>query len=385
MAPRAARRDQLAAIAADLFARQGYHAVSVNDIAAAAGLSGPAIYRHFPGKQAVLACVLLGSLDRLATDADAHMGADAADPYGALAAATIAHPEFGVLWRRERRHLAPEDAALAAERMGQVERVLKTAIGAARPELSAADADLLAWAVLSVYGSIADHRVRIPGPRFEALLAEIAADVAATVLPAADGRSPERAGPRRGALRDPPRAAPGRRGPHVLGPRIPRGHHGGHRRRRRHRRPLRLHALRGQDRPAQDRRRPHRGAPARGDGRDPGRRAATGPRPCPGWRPASPRWSSTTATCSAPISRRATTCPTGTAPSRGATSAPWSTTGRRSLEAAVPGMPGQEARLRVHAAFAVANDLARTRKVAGRADLGSDVRVLMDSVLRGRR
>jgi AcrR family transcriptional regulator len=54
------------------------------------------------------------------------------------------------------------------------------------------------------------------------------------------------------------------------------------------------------------------------------------------------------------------------------------------VEAACPGMAAKEARIRVHAAFAVANDLARTRKVAGRADLVSDVRVLMDAVLRGR-
>ena len=42
-APRSStRRDQLTAIAAGLFARDGYHNVTVGDIAAAAGLSGPA-------------------------------------------------------------------------------------------------------------------------------------------------------------------------------------------------------------------------------------------------------------------------------------------------------------------------------------------------------
>src|SRR5690349_9213033 len=59
------RRDQLAAVAAELFRARGYAAVGVSDIAAAAGLTGPALYRHFPDKQAVLFEVLRGALDEL--------------------------------------------------------------------------------------------------------------------------------------------------------------------------------------------------------------------------------------------------------------------------------------------------------------------------------
>lgn len=380
-APRATRRDQLAAIAADLFARQGYHAVSVNDIAAAAGLSGPAIYRHFPGKQAVLACVLIGSLDRLATDAQAHLGADVADPYGALAAATIAHPEFGVLWRRERRHLAPEDAALAAERMGQVERVLKAAVGAARPELSAADADLLAWAVLSVYGSIADHRVRIPGPRFEALLTEIATDVAAAELPG--GVSPA------GAVQQANGFSTRREQLLAVAARMfwDRG----------------FHAVTMED----------IGAAAgiagpsvythfagktdllktAADRIGERLRVETAEIQAAGLPPEETLARLETRFAALVIDYRdlfgAYFTEGHNLPDRDRAE---SRRNQRALvdywsevvEAARPGMPAREARIRVHAAFAVANDLARTRKVAGRADLGSDVRVLMDAVLRGR-
>ena len=45
--------------AASLFAVNGFNRVSLEDLGAAAGVSGPAVYRHFPGKQAVLGALLL--------------------------------------------------------------------------------------------------------------------------------------------------------------------------------------------------------------------------------------------------------------------------------------------------------------------------------------
>ncbi len=48
------RRDQISREAAILFARDGFDAVSIDDIGAAVGIAGPSIYRHFPSKQALL-------------------------------------------------------------------------------------------------------------------------------------------------------------------------------------------------------------------------------------------------------------------------------------------------------------------------------------------
>ena len=44
------RRSQLLAAAEQLIAERGFLAVRLEDIGAAAGVSGPAIYRHFTGK-----------------------------------------------------------------------------------------------------------------------------------------------------------------------------------------------------------------------------------------------------------------------------------------------------------------------------------------------
>jgi AcrR family transcriptional regulator len=60
------RRAQLLTAAAALMAERGYLAVRLEDIGAAAGISGPAIYRHFPGKEALLVELLVGISTRLA-------------------------------------------------------------------------------------------------------------------------------------------------------------------------------------------------------------------------------------------------------------------------------------------------------------------------------
>src|SRR3954464_10345772 len=78
------RRSQLIAAAERLVAERGYLAVRLEDIGAAVGVSGPAIYRHFPNKEALLVELLVGISTRLlagATDVVAEAGppADALD------------------------------------------------------------------------------------------------------------------------------------------------------------------------------------------------------------------------------------------------------------------------------------------------------------------
>jgi len=63
---KADRRVALLDAAAQLFARSGFNGVSIEDLGAAAGVSGPAVYRHFSGKQAVLAAILVGASADLA-------------------------------------------------------------------------------------------------------------------------------------------------------------------------------------------------------------------------------------------------------------------------------------------------------------------------------
>ncbi|CAH0144334.1 Transcriptional repressor Mce3R [Microbacterium oxydans] len=64
---KAERSDAILHEAARLFAERGYTGVSLEDIGAAVGVSGPAVYRHFAGKQALLGSVLVKVSDDLIT------------------------------------------------------------------------------------------------------------------------------------------------------------------------------------------------------------------------------------------------------------------------------------------------------------------------------
>ena len=55
---KADRTAALLAAATTLFAERGFAGVSMEQLGAAVGISGPAVYRHFANKQAVLAAVL---------------------------------------------------------------------------------------------------------------------------------------------------------------------------------------------------------------------------------------------------------------------------------------------------------------------------------------
>src|SRR5882757_1955422 len=59
------RREQILREAARLFAERGFHGVGVDEIGAAVGISGPGLYRHFAGKDAMLAELLVGISGRL--------------------------------------------------------------------------------------------------------------------------------------------------------------------------------------------------------------------------------------------------------------------------------------------------------------------------------
>src|SRR6476619_5586064 len=77
------RRLQLLAAAERLFAERGFLAVRLEDIGAAAGVSGPAIYRHFPNKEALLVELLVGISTRLLAGAT-DVVASATSPTAAL-------------------------------------------------------------------------------------------------------------------------------------------------------------------------------------------------------------------------------------------------------------------------------------------------------------
>lgn len=89
------RRDQILAAAAELFARHGFHGVGIDDIGAAVGISGPALYRHFRGKDAMLGEMLTSISEYLLTGGQEKL-AQARDPGQALPELVRFHVRFAL-------------------------------------------------------------------------------------------------------------------------------------------------------------------------------------------------------------------------------------------------------------------------------------------------
>ncbi|AUG29962.1 MULTISPECIES: TetR/AcrR family transcriptional regulator [Microbacterium] len=64
---KAQRADSLLQAAARLFAEHGFDGVSLEDLGTAVGITGPAVYRHFDSKRALLGAILLRASDDLLT------------------------------------------------------------------------------------------------------------------------------------------------------------------------------------------------------------------------------------------------------------------------------------------------------------------------------
>ncbi len=153
------RREQILATAAELFAARGFHGVSVADLGRACGISGPALYKHFPSKQAMLAEMLVSISERLLAVGRERVAA-AGSPAAALRALVDWHVEFATAHRplivvqdRDWESL-PDDAR---EQVRRLQRsyvdVWASQLQQLRPELDRAAAHAAAHAAFGLINS----------------------------------------------------------------------------------------------------------------------------------------------------------------------------------------------------------------------------------------
>ncbi|GLF93230.1 TetR/AcrR family transcriptional regulator [Streptomyces yaizuensis] len=170
------RKARILAAASRLFRTRGYHNVSVADVAAEVGITAPALYRHFRGKPDLLRQVVDTTVAAVAAAAAAAPDLDTC--LRSSASGTMDRRGAAVLWQREARHLPKDHREEQRRALGGVADRIGALIRAERPDLDRADGQLLAWAVLSVYGSISWHRTSLPRRRFEHLLYRLASATA---------------------------------------------------------------------------------------------------------------------------------------------------------------------------------------------------------------
>lgn len=153
------RRLQLLSAAERLFAERGFLAVRLEDIGAAAGVSGPAIYRHFPNKESLLVELLVGISARLLAGAR-DVTARSSDAAAALDGLIDFHLDFALgepdLIRIQDRDLAHLPAA-AEKQVRKAQRqyveVWVAVLRELNPKLAEADARLAAHAVFGLLNS----------------------------------------------------------------------------------------------------------------------------------------------------------------------------------------------------------------------------------------
>ena len=174
------RREQLLEAAAQLFAERGFHAVGIDDIGAAAGISGPGVYRHFPRKAALLEALCDRAMTRMLEGARdipvAH-----ADPHAALEALVDLHVAFAVqeraligVWVREARALSDDVRRSLRRRMKAYEQPWHAVLAQLRDDLGTAEVAVVTGATLAMLNGTALAAPAVEPDRLEVLLRRMA-------------------------------------------------------------------------------------------------------------------------------------------------------------------------------------------------------------------
>ena len=142
------QREQILARAAKLFARRGYTATSMNEVAEACGVSKPSLYHYFRDKQQLLLEIAAGHIARLealvdAVGAEAHANAEAR-LRRLIAAFLVVYAESQAEHRvltEDVRFLPPADRRRVLDGERKVVAAFADAVAEARPALRAQDLD----------------------------------------------------------------------------------------------------------------------------------------------------------------------------------------------------------------------------------------------------
>jgi AcrR family transcriptional regulator len=184
------RKAQIARASAEAFSAYGYHAVSMDTIAAKVGISAAALYRHYSSKYQLFRDAVL-SLGQQLVDATASGDeAQQRDPVEALDSmvhalieAALANRESGGLYRWEARYLRGDDQAAVLEQLRTANHRIHRPLMELRPRLTSMQRWMLSSAMLSVVGSIMDHRAKLPAVQIRSVLTELAWAMLSADLP----------------------------------------------------------------------------------------------------------------------------------------------------------------------------------------------------------
>ena len=168
------------AAAADLVARKGYHAVSIAEIGAAAGITGSGVYRHFDSKSAVLVALFDQVIDDLVED-EKQILETTPDLSRALdllidgqVEFVVAKRELAQVYHNEINNLPDEDRRRLRRKQRLYLEEWVHLINEMRPALNDADSRTLVHAAIGAIQSPLFHTVGLSEDRLRGLLADAA-------------------------------------------------------------------------------------------------------------------------------------------------------------------------------------------------------------------
>ncbi|MFE7773029.1 TetR/AcrR family transcriptional regulator [Streptomyces sp. NPDC057445] len=154
------RREQILSEAARLFAERGFHGVGVDEIGAAVGISGPGLYRHFAGKDAMLAELLVGISGRLLDGGRRRVAEANGVPEDVLASLIDGHIDFALddrplitLHDRELDRLRDSDRKLVRQLQRQYVELWVDAVRKLHPEVAEGQTRAAVHAVFGLLNS----------------------------------------------------------------------------------------------------------------------------------------------------------------------------------------------------------------------------------------
>jgi AcrR family transcriptional regulator len=171
-----ARKDRILVAAADLVAQKGYHAVSMSEIGATAGITGPAIYRHFEGKSAVLVALFDRVIDRLLAEALAIVNSND-DPHQTLVRLIEGQVEFVVqdrvlaqVYYNEIHNLPDRDRRRLRRKQRLYIEEWAHSLGELRSDLNDGEVHTIVHGAIGAIQSSLFHSVGLPAHRLNQLL-----------------------------------------------------------------------------------------------------------------------------------------------------------------------------------------------------------------------
>jgi AcrR family transcriptional regulator len=175
-----ATRARILRSAGRLFAERGYHGASIDELGAAAGISGPGLYKHFPNKEALLGELLVGCSERLLAGGRAR-SAEAGDDVGALArlidfhlAFALREPELIVVQDRDWGCLADADRRAVRRLQRAYVQLWASTLLRLRPGLDGEQARACVQAVFGLLNSTPHSVGDLPAARIRPLLRALA-------------------------------------------------------------------------------------------------------------------------------------------------------------------------------------------------------------------